>query len=73
MFHLISFSQHFTDHVSFLFPSVHSQTAVNSDEYRSNPVVLLLLLSLYIKQEIRHGVRKKVLVCSVADLYLLIY
>ena len=24
MFHLISFSPHFTDHVSFLFPSVHS-------------------------------------------------
>ena len=26
MFHLISFSPHFIDHVSFLFPSAHSQS-----------------------------------------------
>ena len=30
-------------------------------------------LSLYIKQEIQHGVRRNVLVCSAADVYLLIY
>ena len=30
-------------------------------------------LSLYIKQEILHGVRRNVLVCSAADIYLLIY
>ena len=30
-------------------------------------------LSLYIKQEIQHGVRRNVLVCSAPDVYLLIY
>ena len=30
-------------------------------------------ISFYIKQEIQHGVRRNVLVCSAADVYLLIY
>ena len=30
-------------------------------------------LSLYIKREIQHGVRRNVLVCSATDVYLLIY
>ena len=30
-------------------------------------------LSLYIKQEIQHGVRRNVLVCSATNVYLLIY
>ena len=30
-------------------------------------------LSLYIKQEIQHGVRRNILVCSAADVYLSIY
>ena len=30
-------------------------------------------LSLYFKQEIQHGVKRNALVCSVTDVYLLIY
>ena len=30
-------------------------------------------LPLYIKQEIQHGVRRNILICSASDVYLLIY
>ena len=126
MFHLISFSPHFIDHVSLLFPSVHSPShsfhlsqsisfiftlfgcihitwsfnlivsftfqpipSLEINDLRVSLDKFLILdryslleaelqwfyysLSLYIKQEIQHGVRRNVLVCSAADVYLLIY
>ena len=126
MFHLISFSPHFIDHVSLLFPSVHSSShsfhlsqsilfifilfgcihitwsfnhivsftfqpipSLGISNLRVSLDKFLILdryslleaelqwfyysLSLYIKQEIQHGVRRNVLVCSAADVYLLIY
>ena len=126
MFHLISFSPHFIDHVSFLFPSVHSPShsfhlpqsisfmftlfgcihitwsfnlivsftfqpipsleindlQVSLDKFlildrhsllQANLWWFYYSLSLYIKQEIQHGVRRNILVCSVAKVYLSIY
>ena len=126
MFHLISSSQHFIDHVSFLFPPVHSPShsfhvpqsislvftlfgcihitwsfnltvsftfqpipslEINnlrvsldkfliSDRYSLLGAELRLFyysLSPYIKQEIQHGVRSGILVCSATDVYLSIY
>ena len=124
MFHLISFSPHFIDHVSLLFPSVHSPShspttvhlvhisliwcihitwsfnlilsfnfqpipSLEINDLRMSLDKSLILdkyslleaelrwfyysLSIYIKQEIQHHVRRNVLVCSAADVYLLIY
>ena len=126
MFHLISFSPHFIDHVSFLFPSVHSPShsfhlpqsisfmftlfgcihitwsfnlivsftfqpipSLEINDLRVSLDKFLILdryslleadlrcfyysLSLYIKQEIQHGVRRNILVCSATNVYLLIY
>ena len=126
VFHFISLSTHFINHVSFLFPSVHSPShsfhlpqsilfmfnlfgsihitwsfklivsftfqpipsleindqRVSLDKFSILDRYSLLeadlrcfyySLSLYIKQEIQHGVRRNVLVCSATDVYLLIY
>ena len=126
MFHLTSSSPHFIDHVSFLFPSVHSPShsfhvpqsislvftlfgcihitwsfnltvsftfqpipslEINdlrvsldkfliSDRYSLREAELRWFyysLSPYIKQEIQHGVRSGILVCSATDVYLSIY
>ena len=117
IFHLFSFSPHLIDHVSFLFPSVHSPShsfhvpqsisvvftlfgcihitwsfnltvsftfqpipSLEINDLRVSLDKFLILdryslleaelqwfyysLSLYIKQEIQHGVRRNVLVCS---------
>ena len=126
MFQFTSLSPHFIDHVSFLFPSVHSPShsfhlpqsisfmftlfgcihitwsfnlivsftfqpipSLEINDLRVSLDKFLILdryslleadlrcfycsLSLYIKQEIQHGVRRNVLVCSTTDVYLLIY
>ena len=126
MFHLISSSPHFIDHVSFLCPSVHSPShsfhvpqsislvftlfgcihitwsfnltvsfifqpissleindlRVSLDKFLISDRYSLLeaelrwfyySLSPYIKQEIQHGVRSGILVCSATDVYLSIY
>ena len=126
MFHLISFSPHFIDHVSFLFPSVHSPShsfhlpqsisfmftlfgcihitwsfnlivsftfqpipsleinnlRVSLDKFLILDIFSLLEVQLqwfyysfylYITEEIQDDVRRNVLVCSTADVYLLIY
>ena len=125
MFDLISFSPHFIDHVSILFPSVHSPShsfichglshyiyliwlhlyymgirlycqfdfqpipSLEINDLRVSLDKFLILdryslleaeirwfyysMSLYIKQETQHGVRRNVWVCSAADVYLLIY
>ena len=121
-FHLIFFSPHFIDHVSFLFPSVHLIHFIYhspSHSYLNLPYLVPLILHghstllslslfsqsrlwklttfdkflilnryslfeaelrwlcyylcLYIKQEIQHDVRRNVLACSAAHVYLLIY
>ena len=126
MFHLISSSPHFIDHVSFLFPSVYSPShsfhvpqsislvftlfgcihitwsfnltvsftfqpipsleindlRVSLDKFLISDRYSLLEAELrwfyytlcpYIKQEIQHGVRRNILVCSATDVYLSIY